>query len=133
VSGVVLDTHTAIWYLVDSGNLSSHAGQVLDETIEVGEPLYLATISVVEMVYLVEKGRLSHQILEIIYREVQEPSGCLVPVPLHLGIASHLGEIPRSLVPDLPDRVIAATALYLGIPLVTRDAKIRSLPIATIW
>jgi PIN domain nuclease of toxin-antitoxin system len=34
---------------------------------------------------------------------------------------------------SMPDRVIAATALFHGVPLVTRDAKIRSCGIATIW
>ena len=31
--------------------------------------------------------------------------------------------VPRDVVPDMPDRIIAATALYLGLPLVTRDSE----------
>ncbi|WP_437730494.1 hypothetical protein [Sorangium sp. So ce1335] len=30
----------------------------------------------------------------------------------------------RADVPDMPDRIIAATAVSLGVPLVTRDGKI---------
>jgi predicted nucleic acid-binding protein len=44
-----------------------------------------------------------------------------------------LERIPRDAVPDLPDRVISATALALGLPLVTRDARIREAGIETIW
>jgi predicted nucleic acid-binding protein len=34
----------------------------------------------------------------------------------------------------MPDRIIAATAFYLGIPLVTRDLRIQALTnIQTIW
>jgi predicted nucleic acid-binding protein len=33
----------------------------------------------------------------------------------------------------MPDRVIAATALSLGIPLVSHDGKIRDSRIQTIW
>jgi len=44
-----------------------------------------------------------------------------------------LQDILRSDVPDLPDRVIAATALHHRVPLVTCDRKIRSCGIATIW
>lgn len=33
----------------------------------------------------------------------------------------------------LPDRVIAATALQLGLPLVTRDRRLQSAGIQTIW
>jgi hypothetical protein len=34
--------------------------------------------------------------------------------------------------PDLPDRVIAATALHFGVPVINRDRKIRSSNIETI-
>ncbi|HDQ72545.1 MAG TPA: hypothetical protein ENN19_10675 [Chloroflexi bacterium] len=36
-------------------------------------------------------------------------------------ISLKVKEIPRQQVPDLPDRIIAATALYLDVPLITRD------------
>ncbi|MDY7076564.1 MAG: hypothetical protein SXV54_06520 [Chloroflexota bacterium] len=42
-------------------------------------------------------------------------------------------QVPREQVPDLPDRVIAATALYLGVPLISRDRKIRLSDVTTIW
>ncbi len=44
-----------------------------------------------------------------------------------------LQDIARADVPDLPDRVIAATAWHHSVPLVTRDGKIRSCGIETIW
>jgi predicted nucleic acid-binding protein len=33
----------------------------------------------------------------------------------------------------MPDRIIGATALHLGIPLVTRDRRLQSAGIETIW
>jgi predicted nucleic acid-binding protein len=42
-------------------------------------------------------------------------------------------EIPRQDLPDLPDRVIAATALFFSVPVLSRDARIRSSNIQTIW
>jgi predicted nucleic acid-binding protein len=33
----------------------------------------------------------------------------------------------------MPDRIIAATALHLGLPLVTRDARIVASGINTVW
>jgi len=43
-------------------------------------------------------------------------------------------KIPRETVPKMCDRIIAATALYLGLPLVTKDHRIRNLDvIQTIW
>lgn len=37
-------------------------------------------------------------------------------------------------VPDMPDRIIAATALHLNLPLLSRDRQIASLPgIIVVW
>ena len=41
--------------------------------------------------------------------------------------------IVRQEVPDLPDRVIAATALQLSVPVVSRDGRIRASSVQTIW
>ena len=48
-------------------------------------------------------------------------------------IAEAMHRIPRHEVPDLPDRVISATALHLDVPLITRDGKIRTSSVPTIW
>ncbi len=42
-------------------------------------------------------------------------------------------QIKREEVPELPDRVIAATALLLGVPLITRDLQIQSSAVETVW
>ena len=41
--------------------------------------------------------------------------------------------VSRNEVPDLPDRIISATAVALRVPLVSRDGKIRASQIETIW
>ncbi len=56
---------------------------------------------------------------------------CLVP--LDNGVARALRQIPRDIVPDMPDRIIAAIGLYLNVPVVTRDHHIQAASIATIW
>jgi len=37
------------------------------------------------------------------------------------------------IVPDMPDRIIAATALHLDLPLVTRDRAIQAAGLKAIW
>ncbi|MEQ9621315.1 PIN domain-containing protein [Coleofasciculus chthonoplastes] len=55
-------------------------------------------------------------------------------IPIDIDIASAIATINRDTAPDMPDRIIAATALTLHLPLVTRDAKIQqALNIQTIW
>lgn len=36
-----------------------------------------------------------------------------------------LRQVDRSQIPDLPDRIIAATALYLNVPVISRDRRIQ--------
>lgn len=48
--------------------------------------------------------------------------------------ANTLQTVSRSAVPDMPDRIILATARYLGPPLISRDEKIREAGIVpVVW
>jgi PIN domain nuclease of toxin-antitoxin system len=53
--------------------------------------------------------------------------------PLDRSVADALELVSRDDVPDLPDRIVCATAVALGVPLVTRDGKIRTSEVQTIW
>ena len=55
----------------------------------------------------------------------------MLPVDRH--VAQALQMVTRSQVPDMSDRIIAATALYLGVPLITRDRMIQTANVDTIW
>ncbi len=51
---------------------------------------------------------------------------------LNLEVVRAVERVPREPVSDLPDRVIAATALALELPLITRDHKIKFPGLETI-
>jgi PIN domain nuclease of toxin-antitoxin system len=133
VPAVLADTHAALWFLYDSARLSGPALAALRAAAQDGSPLYLASISVVEVRYLVEKGRLPAEAAQRLEEALARGTTVLTLVPLDLAVAQALAHIPRDVVPDMPDRIIAATALHLGVPLVTRDAMIQAAPITTIW
>jgi predicted nucleic acid-binding protein len=62
------------------------------------------------------------------------PNNSFVSQDLTEDIAQILQQIPRSTVPDMPDRIIAATALHLNLPLVSKDRKIQALQsIQIVW
>jgi predicted nucleic acid-binding protein len=90
-------------------------------------PIFIPTIVVVELRYLVEKRTLTEQECQDLITTLKDPTTAPTVAPLDLLAAETLEQIPRSIVPDMPDRIIAATALALGFPLVTRDHKIQML------
>ncbi len=101
--------------------------------MEDAEQIFVPTISIVEMTYLIEKGRIESAALPALLAMLGDPSSPFTSIQLTLGIATALGKIPRHLIPDLPDRVIAATGYAMGLPVVTADRRIRASGVETIW
>ena len=133
MGAVVADTHTTIWYLGQPERLSTAAQAALVQATQAGDPVYVASITLVEIRYLIEKGRLPSEALQRLDRALDAANSVIELVVLDRDIARALDRIPRGIVPDMPDRIIAATALHLGVPLITRDAAIRAAPITTMW
>jgi PIN domain nuclease of toxin-antitoxin system len=133
MGAVVADTHTALWYLLGSEEISSLAIVALDEAVRAGDPVYIASISLVEITYLVEKGRLPEVAFDQLIEALADPDSGFVIAPLDLAVVDAIRKIPRKETPDMPDRIIAGTALHLNLPLVTRDQRIRAAGIRTIW
>jgi PIN domain nuclease of toxin-antitoxin system len=133
VASVLADTHAAIWFLNRSPLLSEKARASMAGAIAAGDPVYVASISLVEIRYLVERARLPEQAFTALDTTLADPIGGLRIVDLDRDVARMLSRIPRDAVPDMPDRIIAASALARGVPLVTKDYKLQSAPLATIW
>jgi PIN domain nuclease of toxin-antitoxin system len=129
----VADTHAIIWYLYDDARLSTAARSWFADAAATGEQIALSTIVLAEMVYLIEKGRIDATAMSRLTAELDMPDALLSEVPLHRGIIQEMVSVPRVDVPDLPDRIIAATALHLGVPIISRDRKIQAASLTTVW
>lgn len=130
---VVADTHAAVWYLTNSPRLSSAAAKALDDASAAGDSILIPSISLVELTYLVEKGRVPAEARKRLVDALAESDGPYELAPLDGLVAAAVELIDRSVVPDMPDRIIAATALSSRAALVSRDGKIRASQIQTIW
>jgi PIN domain nuclease of toxin-antitoxin system len=132
-NGVVADTHTIIWYLDSPANLTAAATTALDDAADdATRRIFISAISLIEMRYLTEKSRINVAVLPQVLAELDAPQPILEVIPIDRTLADQLALIPRQTVPEMPDRIIAATALLLGLPLVTVDSEIRRLTNITI-
>lgn len=129
----IADTHAVIWYLANDTHLSINARTAFEETVEKHNQVAISAITLVEIVYLVEKGRIPAGRFTQLMTALDDPDSVLVEVALTPAIARTLSRVDRDEVPDMPDRIIAATALYLNLPIISRDAKITLSAITTIW
>jgi PIN domain nuclease of toxin-antitoxin system len=129
----IADTHATIWYLFSDPRLGTAASTFIDKTIAGGDHIGISAITIAEMVYLIEKGRIPAGALNELRAATVDPATVLRHVPFDENIATKMTEVPRQDVPDLPDRVIGATALHYGVPVLSRDSRIRASSIQTIW
>ena len=105
----------------------------MESSAEQGEPIYVPTISLVEVLYLVEKGRLPEEAWILLKDAIASHESAFRAQTLDEETVDAMKRVPRTLVPDMPDRIIAATALKLELLLITRDRKIQFKGLETIW
>ncbi len=130
---IVLDTHIWIWWISNPENLSNAASQAISRAVN-ENGIIISSISTWEIALLVEKGRL---VLSIDVRDwVRKTEGLPFVrfMPVDNTIALRSVAMPGQFHSDPADRIIAATAMTMGLPLVTRDDKILDYPhVQTVW
>jgi PIN domain nuclease of toxin-antitoxin system len=94
----VLDTHAAIWFLLDSTKLSESVYMLIDGAAASGTPTYISAVSLVEVVYLVERGRIQANAFATFASELDSHNPAFTVVPLDAQVATALKRIPRSVV-----------------------------------
>jgi PIN domain nuclease of toxin-antitoxin system len=129
----VTDTHGLIWYLEDSSRLGSDARSAFDACDRGEIVVYVPTICLVEIIYLQEKGRIPLTLKNEFDHELQAGTTNLIMASLTPDVVEAIARVPRSDVPDMPDRIIAATALHLRLPLISRDRAIQLSFVETVW
>src|SRR6266545_4911693 len=129
----VADAHAVIWYVFADARISSIARTIMQDAAKTDDQVAISSVTLVEIVYLIEKGRIDSHTLDRIFEALDHPQSLFVEIPVDRHISESMRLVDRGQVPDLPDRIIAATAVHLGVPLISRDGKIRSSSVTTIW
>jgi len=119
--------------LEDSPKLSNSANEIFDRCDRSEIIIYIPTMCLIEIIYLQEKRRISADLKTQLDEALMSGMSGLVLFDLTVGVVESLAKIPREAVPELPDRVIAATALYLGLPLISCDCRMPLTGLPLIW
>ncbi len=123
----ILDTHTLLWYLRDSDELSSTAKKTINEA----EYIYISIASLWEIAIKHSIGKLD---LEFTVSQIEElciqKDISILPIKArHLDELNNLPKIHN----DPFDRLIICQALNENTTIITRDGKIQKYPVNTVW
>ncbi len=129
---ILLDTHVAAWLVLKPQRLSKAATTAIRRAGS--ERIAIASVTLMELSQLLAKGEIRPRgTPQTWLREFVDRTG-LALRDITIEIAAVAGHLPPTFPADPFDRVIAATALVLKMPLVTADTRIqKSGVVETIW
>jgi PIN domain nuclease of toxin-antitoxin system len=130
---IVLDTHAWIWYVDSPERLGDLARASIEAARGTGA-VYVSAISTWEVYMLAARGRLSLRLSPEVWVARCERLSFLRFVPVDNDIARLAVQACAAMHPDPADRIITATALYLGCPVATCDGKIQDCGLVSwVW
>lgn len=130
---ILLDTHAWFWSASEPHRLSE-AGKAAIQEARRSDGIVIASISLWELAFLIARGRVElHGSTEASLNDLVEATGVIVR-EITPTIATLATQFPDDFPGDPGDRLIAATAVAEGVPLVTKDRRLRaSHAVRTIW
>jgi PIN domain nuclease of toxin-antitoxin system len=130
---IVLDTHAWVWMVDDPRRLSAPARRAIEHAMS-KKAVYISSISAWEVALLSASGRLALKISVQDWIAGSEALGFFNFVPADNAILVRSVLLPGPLHNDPADRIIIATAVMKGIPVVTKDEKIQNYAhVESIW
>ncbi|MCP4630122.1 MAG: type II toxin-antitoxin system VapC family toxin [bacterium] len=130
---IVLDTHAWIWFISNPDLLSKRAKEAVNAAVR-NKSILISSISAWELALLVTKKRIKLTLDVTDWIAKSESLSFIRFVPVTNSIAVKSVNLPIPLHPDPADRIIIATVLSVGAPLVTKDRKLLDYsPVKAIW
>jgi PIN domain nuclease of toxin-antitoxin system len=129
---ILVDTHVVLWLALEPARISRKAAGVIEETRHSGQGLAISDMTLLEIAVIESKSRIHLSAsLETFLTEVESR---FVVLPITGRVCVRAMGLPVTYPKDPADRIIGATALVEGIPLITANSDIRkSKALPTIW
>ena len=130
----VVDTQGILWHLAEDRHLSRRARRILDSAEEGRTQILVPSIVLVEAIFLMQRQRIPKSRVLQLFELSEDTDANFYVVPLNMAVARAVSDFGPAAIPDMPDRIIAATARALDVPLITVDPIItESELVEVIW
>jgi len=113
--------------------LGSEAKHIFDQAETGDDTVMISAITLLEAIYLAEKKKIPSERVEALIDRLENSVNYVV-APITFEVAVAIREVSREKVPDMPDRIIVATARSAHCKLITRDKGIRACSVVEpLW
>jgi PIN domain nuclease of toxin-antitoxin system len=129
---ILVDTHVVLWLALQPERISKKARRTIEDARRGGQGIGISDIALLEISTLERKARIKlNSSLETFLLEIEAR---FIVLPITARICVRAVSLPAAYPKDPADRIIGATALVEGVPLITADDGIcRSNALRTIW
>lgn len=125
----LLDTVSLVRYLSNTGKISTKVKNIFDKAEKNQCSFFISTISFMEILYLSEKNRIPITLKETVEKIQLSTIYEVVDLSTEIILTAQTVDFY-----ELHDRLILATAKYLGVPIISSDTKFNNVEsIQTIW
>jgi PIN domain nuclease of toxin-antitoxin system len=126
----IADTHALLWWFTDSPKISQKSSEIF-EKCEAGEIIiFIPSIVIAEALSIFDKKRISFNFRSL-FRKINESENFVI-IALDYPILEKMVALKE--IPELHDKIIASTAKYLKVHIITKDKALQTLKtVKTIW
>ena len=120
----VTDTQCLIWHLIHDRHLPKTARAIFTAADDGRSQVLVPSMVLVETIFLLQRPRVAQRVVDHLLQLTEDPDASFRVVPLDSAVVRAVNDFGPAAVPELADRVIAATARSLNLPLLTVDHAI---------
>jgi PIN domain nuclease of toxin-antitoxin system len=124
MSQYVTDTHNLIWHLAQPRKLSTEVRLIFQKADQGQAQILVPSIVLIEMIFIGDRQRIPTSLVNRLFKIDEAVGSAYQIVPLSKAVAVTARDFGPAVIPELADRIIAATARYLDLPLLTSDTTI---------